>query len=43
VLADRSATVAENTEFLLSNMCHQTLQTYAELSLEGSSAAELQT
>lgn len=42
VLADRSATVAENTEFLLSNMCHQTLQTYAELLLEGSSAAELQ-
>ena len=43
VLADRSATVAENTEFLLSNMCSQTLQTYAELLLEGSSAAELQT
>ena len=43
VLADRSATVAENTEFLLSNMCHQTLQTYAELLLEGNSAAELQT
>ena len=42
VLADKSATVAENTEFLLSNMCHQTLQTYAELLLEGSSAAELQ-
>ena len=43
VLADKSATVAENTEFLLSNMCSQTLQTYAELLLEGSPAAELQT
>ena len=40
VLADASVTVAENTEFLLSNMCTQTLQTYEELMLERSSRSE---
>ena len=40
VLADASVTVAENTEFLLSNMCTQTLQTYEELMLERSSLSE---
>jgi hypothetical protein len=41
VLADASVTVAENTEFLLSNMRTQTLQTYEELMLERSSLSEV--
>ena len=40
ILADASVTVAENTEFLLSNMCTQTLQIYEELMLERSSLSK---
>ena len=43
VLSDTSARVAENTEFLLGNMCEQTLRTYAELLFERNAATELQT